>query len=272
MLNTKELAVKLDHARREAREIPPLKVDFPDLSLTEAYEIQAHGIEMRTARGEKRVGMKMGLTSEAKRKQMGLDSPVYGVLLDSTQIEDGGVFSLNGTIHPKIEPEIAFVLKKDIQGKLTFEEALEACAGVCAALEILDSRYTGFKYFSLPDVVADNSSSSHFVLGVVKTDYKNLNLGDLLIEMEVNGKVVESARSNAISGHPLNSLIALSEILCAEGKSLKAGSIVLAGAATLAVPLEEGMSIRGHVQGLQTVLVNVSGSVSGGVSGKAVRK
>src|SRR5260370_36615174 len=93
------------------------------------------------------------------------------------------------------------------------EEALDACSGVCAAMEILDSRYTGFKYFSLPDVVADNSSSAYFVLGRTLVDPRSANWSELEMTMEVNGKSVERAKSDAISGNPVNSIVHLCELL-----------------------------------------------------------
>ena len=135
-----ELARLLDEARLEAREIPPLTRAHPTLALPEAYAIQAEGIRLRTARGERVVGLKMGLTSEAKRRQMNLDSPVYGVLTDRMQVPAGGTLRLQGAIHPKIEPELAFRTSRELRGRITREQALDACASVFAAMEILDSR------------------------------------------------------------------------------------------------------------------------------------
>jgi 2-oxo-3-hexenedioate decarboxylase len=200
----------------------------------------------------------MGLTSEAKRRQMNLKSPCYGVLTDRMRVEDGATFGLKGTIHPKIEPEIAFVIGRELKGRVTREAALAACSGVCAAMEILDSRYVGFKYFSLPDVVADNSSSAWFVTGrkLAKpdaADWKNLQM-----TMEVNGQVAQSALSSEISGDPVLSIVQLCELLAESGLSLPAGSIVLAGAATAAVQLEPGMQVRLRVDPLGEVAIQVA--------------
>jgi 2-oxo-3-hexenedioate decarboxylase len=252
-----ELARRLDAARLEAREIPPLTREHPDLTLRDAYAIQAEGLRLRTARGERVVGLKMGLTSEAKRRQMNLDSPVYGVLTDRMSVPAGGTLRLQGAIHPKIEPEIAFRTARELRGRITREQALEACASVFAAMEILDSRYTDFKYFSLPDVVADNSSSSLFVLGTTERPPRELDLPRLHMVMEVNGERVQEARSDAISGDPLLSVVQLCELLEQRGESLPAGSIVLAGAATAAHMLRPGDAIRLSVEGLGDVLVSV---------------
>jgi 2-oxo-3-hexenedioate decarboxylase len=255
--NHQELAQLLDQARLEARAVPPLTKAHPELPLRHAYDIQAEGVRLRTAKGERVVGLKMGLTSEAKRKQMNLDSPVYGVLTDRMQIAAGGVFRLPGSIHPKIEPEIAFRTSRELRGRITREQALDACASAMAAMEILDSRYIDFKYFSLPDVVADNSSSSMFVLSTTERPPRELDLLRLQMSMEVNGTQVQSALSSAISGDPLLSVVQLCELLDARGESLPAGSIVLAGAATAAHMLQPGDQVRLTVEGLGSVSVSV---------------
>jgi 2-oxo-3-hexenedioate decarboxylase len=252
-----ELARLLDEARLEAREIAPLTRQHPDLTLRDAYAIQAEGIRLRAARGERVVGLKMGLTSEAKRRQMNLDSPVYGVLTDRMRVPANGTLRLQGAIHPKIEPELAFRTSRELRGRITREQALDACASVFAAMEILDSRFRDFKYFSLPDVVADNSSSSLFVLATTERPPRELDLLHLQLVMEVNGERVQAARSDAISGDPVLSLIQLCELLEQRGESLPAGSIVLAGAATAAHMLEAGDRVRLTVDGLGEVAVSV---------------
>jgi 2-oxo-3-hexenedioate decarboxylase len=259
VVNHQELARSLDEARLEARARPPLTREHPELTLPDAYAVQAEGLRLRTGRGEKVVGLKMGLTSEAKRRQMNLDSPVYGVLTDRMRVPAGGTLTLKGAIHPKIEPEIAFRTSRELRGRVTREEALEACESAFAALEVLDSRYLDFKYFSLPDVVADNSSSSLFVLGTTERPPRELELPRLEMVMEVNGERVQAARADAISGDPLLSVVQLCELLEARGEALPAGSIVLAGAATAAHVLRPGDHIRLTVEGLGEVTVSVEG-------------
>ena len=251
-----DLARHLDQATLEAREVERLTLRHPELSLSDAYRIQDAGALLRTSRGEKQIGLKMGLTSEAKRRQMNLKSPVYGVLTDRMRVDEGSLFALRGKIHPKIEPEIAFLVAREIHGVPSPQEALQACSGVCAAMEILDSRYLNFKYFSLPDVVADNSSSAYFVLGRTILGPHAADWAALEMAMEVNGKPAQSAISSAISGNPVNSLVQLCELLSERGLSLPAGSIVLAGAATQAVQLEAGMTIELKVQKLGSVTLS----------------
>lgn len=254
-----EMARILDQATLEAREIERLTVRYPDLTLEEAYRIQEEGIRLRCERGEKVVGWKMGLTSKAKMEQMGLHTPIYGVLMDAMHIPDGSVYRMRGSIHPKIEPEIAFRISRDVRGKLRRGDVKDVVSEVFPALEILDSRFLNFKYFSLPDVVADNSSSSRFIPSAETRRYDpDFPLDRLELRLEVDGKTAHVAGSDAILGDPVNSLIHLSELLEGHGKVLAAGSIVLAGAATQAVPLAGEMKIRLEVQGLGAVSVLVN--------------
>lgn len=251
-----QLAQLLDQARLERSELSPLSKTHGAFGLEEAYRILHAGIALRTARGERVVGCKMGLTSQAKREQMNLGSPIYGMLTDAMRVPDGATFSLGRSLHAKVEPEIAFITARELSGPVTRAEALAACSGVCAALEVIDSRFVGFKYFSLPDVVADDCSASHFVLGAAPIDPASLGqtgLGDLPMRLSVDGKLVQSARSSEISGHPVESLVQLCAMLSAHGHSLPAGSIVMAGAATVAVQLLPGMEILLEIDGLGTV-------------------
>jgi 2-oxo-3-hexenedioate decarboxylase len=247
------LASQLDEARRGRREIAPLVQSFGPFDMEDAYRIQRAGIGLRVAAGETIVGYKMGLTSKAKREQMNLLMPVYGVLTDVMRIPAGAGFHVARGIHPRVEPEIAFVTSRALRGKVGLDEALEAVASVCAALEILDSRYRGFKYFSLPDVVADNSSSSHFILAPDARAPWDLELDKLQMRMLVDGAVVQQAESSAISGNPLVSLMQLAEMLDAHGQEVPANTLVLTGAATPAQPLAAGQRVTLEVTGLTPV-------------------
>jgi 2-oxo-3-hexenedioate decarboxylase len=245
MPDTAAVALELDRARLERREVPPSSERAP-FGLDDAYAIQRAGVALRTSRGERIVGWKMGLTSEAKRRQMNLDAPCYGVLTDAMRVE--GTFAPGLGIHPKTEPEIAFVTSRVLHGRITRAEALASISAVMPALEILDSRYRGFKYFSLPDVVADNSSSAWFVLGAPLPPATET--GGRAMRLLVDGVVAHEAGSDAISGHPLESLVQL----CAMSpEPIPAGSVVLAGAATAAVAVEPGHEYALEVEGLGRV-------------------
>lgn len=252
MTDTAGLARRLEAARAGAS---PIECE-DGLDLGSAYRIQDEGIRLREESGDKPVGYKMGLTSKAKMKQMGVDTPIMGRLTASMRVIPGSALSLRGLIHPKVEPELAFLVKRDLRGRPGLEEALAACSGVCAALEIIDSRYREFK-FTLPAVVADNCSSCAFVLGAELSPPETADLGRLPIELSVNGKTVQAGTSDAIYGHPGLALAELAAMLHARGRYVEAGSIVLAGAATAAVRLEAGET-RATVRSLGEVSVRAA--------------
>ncbi len=250
MLDAEALSRELDAALQARREIPPLTHSHGAFELPLAYEVQRRGVALRVGRGERVVGYKMGLTSAAKRKQMSLDAPIYGVLTNAMQVR--GELQVRDGVHPRIEPEIAFLTGRPLAGAITRAEAFAALKSVAPALEILDSRFAGFKYFSLPDVVADNCSSWRFVIGDWTAPR---DPGGLSMRMSIDGCLAQEADSNAISGHPLESLVQLVAML---PHPLPAGSIVLAGAATVAVALEPGMEITLEVKELGAVRVRAT--------------
>jgi 2-oxo-3-hexenedioate decarboxylase len=252
-----ELSQTLHQARKTVKEIEPLTKSFRDFSLEDAYVIQAQGIELRKNDGEFVVGYKMGFTSKAKMEQMGLHQPIFGVLTDKMKVENLGTFSLDGKIHAKTEPEIYFITNKDLRGSVTRDEAMAACSLIGVALEILDSRFTGFKYFTLPDVVADNASSAFFALGEAVQPPFGLDFSNLKISMLENDTVLHEAKTDAIMGDPFLSLCELVSLLNARDQYLPAGSIVLAGAATQAVELKRGTQMSAHLEGVGRIVYNV---------------
>jgi 2-oxo-3-hexenedioate decarboxylase len=252
VIDVEALARELDEAVLGRREIEPLTKTRGEFDLKTAYAIQRAGFELRARRGERAVGYKLGFSSEAKRQQMDLATPIYGYLTDAMSVQER--IALAEGIHPRVEPEIAFVTASELRGDVTFEDAFRACAAVAPALEILDSRFVGFEYFSVPDVIADDCSAWRFALGKQQAPCE---VGDLLIRMSIGGRVVQEARSSAISAHPVLSLVQLCAMLAAHGQSLPAGSIVLAGGATAAEPIEPGMRVSLEIESLGQVWLSV---------------
>ncbi|MBM3518301.1 MAG: 4-oxalocrotonate decarboxylase [Alphaproteobacteria bacterium] len=248
------LAQTVDDAARQASAIPQLTESAP-LTPEQSYRIQALSVGRRLARGERRVGVKMGLTSRAKMIQVGVSEVIWGRLTDGMRIADGGTLERTRFVHPRIEPEVAFLLRRPLSGELSPVEALAAVEAVAPAMEVIDSRYRDFK-FSLADVVADNCSSAAFVIGPWAAPSSDIaNLGMLL---EVDGRVVQVGSSAAILGHPLRSLVAAARLSGQAGEALDAGWIVLAGGATAAHPLAAGMSVRTVMQALGSVALRVA--------------
>lgn len=228
------IASCLDDAAVNARAVAQVSARHP-LSIADAYSIQRLLLDTRLARGEKLVGAKMGLTSRAKMAQVNVDQPIFGFLTDAMQVLDGGFLALGRLIHPRVEPEVAFLLGADLCGDtIGLADAYRAVAAVAPALEVIDSRYENF-VFDLGDVIADNCSGAAFAVGPWSAPVTLAERGMLL---HVNGRTVQGGTSSAILGDPLRSLVLAGRLAAAAGIALRAGMIVLAGASTAAVPLE----------------------------------
>lgn len=227
----------LQAARRERRTLEPFTDADPTLDEQWGYDVQALDRAQRISEGEQVVGAKLGLTSAAKQQRMNVDQPIVGFLTDAMRVTvDSLAKDARVWAQPRIEPEIAFLTGRPIDAALTIDEAAHSIEGVAIAAEIIDSRYTEFR-FRLPDVVADNTSAAGFLVG----SFAPLTNPDELSEVEctvtVDELMVHSDTGAAILGHPLNAIVWLSEHLARHGQTLPAGSVVLAGALTDAVPL-----------------------------------
>ncbi len=187
MANIAALAKTVDDAARNARAIAQLSQKTA-ITADEGYDVQAASFARRLDRGERQVGVKMGFTSRAKMIQMGVSDMIWGRLSSAMLVEDGGEIDLDDYVHPRVEPEIAFLLGAPLDGPVTAVEALAAVEAVAPAMEIIDSRYRKFK-FSLADVVADNCSSSGFVVGPWQNP--DADLSNLGMVMEFNGRPVQ---------------------------------------------------------------------------------
>lgn len=246
------LASFLDDAERGAYEVDKITDDLPALTHAEAYAIQRALLARRLARGARLAGRKMGLTSPAKMRQMGVASPIHGFLLSEGCVADGAATPMKGLIHPKVEAEIAFTTSRDLQGPACTTADAEAAIGlVFAAIEVIDSRYRAFR-FDLPSVIADNTSAARFVIGATGVPAKGLDLRTLGVVLEKNGDVLATGAGAAVLGHPAASLAALVNLLGEQGESLPAGSLVMTGGVTEAFAVEAGDNVRVTVQNVGT--------------------
>ena len=235
---------RLDWAATSASPIGQLSLSVGE---EEAYALQAALVERRLARGERLVGFKMGLTSLAKMAQVNVNEPIMGKLTDAMEVPDGESLALGRFIHPRVEPEIAFCLACDLAGEIDVAAARAAVAKVAPAIDVLDSRYAAFK-FNLADGIADNCSSAAFVVGPWSLCPESL--GDLPMQIEVDGVIAHEGSSQEILGDPFNSLVRAARLAGRHGMVLPAGAIFLTGAATAAVPVSAGTTVRAVVGGL----------------------
>lgn len=241
-------------AEGERRAVAPLTDAYDCLTVEDGYEIQAAIIDRRVAGGDVVVGAKLGLTSKAKQQAMGVDVPCFGVLLGSRRLTADEPVRLNEFIQPRAEPEIVFHLRDALAGPgVTPQDVLAATGAVSCGLEIIDSRYDGYR-FTLTDLAADNTSAGRFLLGAQSVDPGEIpDLSLIGCLLEVDGGVVATAAGAAVLGHPAEAVARLANWLGGRGGALQAGWSVFSGGLTIAVPLFAGTYVAatfgrlGHV-------------------------
>ncbi len=248
----RDIARSLINAEVEKKEVLKITNKHPDMDVETAYGVQEQLVQMKLEEGYRILGPKMGLTSQAKMKQMNVSEPIYGYIFDY-MVVNGQEFSISDCIHPKVEAEIALILGKDIEGPgVTGAQVLAATEYVVPALEIIDSRYQNFQ-FTLPDVIADNASSSRVVFGSAIKRPDDLELDLVGVTLSINGQIKDLGAGAAVVGHPANSVAMLANMLARKGLKLKAGQVILTGGITGAVLLNVGDSVSARYDGLGTV-------------------
>ncbi len=239
---------------RKPRE--PLSGTWADFDPATAYLVQDETLRLRLARGQRLVGAKLGLTSRAKQQRMNVETPLVAWLTDAMALPAGDPVPRAALIHPRVEPELVFVLGTRLAGPgVTAASALAAVDKVYAGLEVIDSRYADFR-FTLPDVIADNASTGAYVTGPVGLPPDRLDLSLEACVLEVDGEVVDTATGAAVQGHPAEALALAANVLARRGLALEAGWTVLTGGMTDAVPVAPGARIAAHFTSLGSVVLD----------------
>ena len=250
-----KLAEHLENCEFNAQDTLKITDEHPDMDWDDAYAIQDEIRRRKVARGGRIAGLKAGLTSFAKMKQMGVDTPVFGFVTDYGAVPDGGEVKVSELIHPKVEPEIVFVMKRALKGPgCHIGEVLSATDFVIPGIEVIDSRYRDFK-FDLKSVIADNTSAARFVLGGRMRPVADLDLRTLGVIMEKNGEVVALGAGAAVLGHPATAIAMLANHLGARGQEIPAGAMIMSGGITEAVAVAAGDNITLRIQHLGSVSI-----------------
>lgn len=240
-----ELAERLDVAERERTQVDQFSAEFPEMTIPDAYEVQRAWVAKKIARGARRVGRKIGLTSRAMQRSSNIDEPDYGVLLDDMVFE-GGVIPRDRFIVPRVEVELAFILGRPLAGPdVTIFDVLSATEYVVPALEIIDARIrqvdpvTGAtrKVF---DTISDNAANAGIVLGGTPVPPSAVDLRWASALIYQNGAVEDSGVAGAVLGHPANGPAWLAKKLAPYGERLEAGEIILGGSFTAPLPAKPG--------------------------------
>ncbi|SER69420.1 2-keto-4-pentenoate hydratase [Psychrobacillus sp. OK032] len=241
----------LFEAEKDVKTLPQFANEYPGMDENTAYDIQEKLVQKKCEEENTTVsGWKLGLTSKAKQQMMGVHEPSYGVLLKNMSLNEGESHSLTPFIHAKLEPELAFVFKKDVQGSfITPAQIMDATDYVVPAFEVIDSRFEAFK-FTLHDAIADNSSSSRYILGNQFISPEKIDLQLTGIVFRKNGEVVATSTLAAVMGNPAVAIAWMANKIAKRNQFIRKGQVVLSGAITQAVHISPGDHFTATFDGL----------------------
>jgi 2-keto-4-pentenoate hydratase len=247
------IAQELWDACQSAIPLPPIRDRIAGGSLDAAYAIQEVNTKRWLEAGRRLVGRKIGLTSLAVQKQLGVDQPDYGMLFDDMAVPDGWEISRERLIQPKVEAEVAFVLERDLDSeRLTVADVIRAIAFALPAIEVVDSRIADWK-IGILDTIADNASSGLYVLGGTPKKLDALELRGAGMAMTSAGEPVSVGAGAACLGDPLSAVLWLAKTMARVGRPLKAGDTVLSGALGPMATAQWGDVFEARIEGLGSV-------------------
>lgn len=254
----RQAADLLAAATRNAQACDPVKSLLEDKGIDAAYAVQSLLTDAAEASGRRLVGRKVGLTSVAVQKQLGVDQPDFGMLFDDMEYGDGAEIPLSRLIQPKVEAEIAFVLDRDLDMERPgLAHITRAIAYALPAIEIVDSRVRDWK-ISIFDTIADNASSGLYVLGGTPKKIDTLELRLCGMSLEKSGEPVSVGCGASCLGNPLNAVVWLAQVAARIGRPLRAGDVVLSGALGPMVPVSAGDVFEARISGLGRVAATFS--------------
>ncbi|GEN33259.1 MULTISPECIES: 2-keto-4-pentenoate hydratase [Aneurinibacillus] len=251
-----ELAAKeLWEAERNNQPISPLTETYSGFTVEDAYAVQQQVKAWKVEAGARLIGRKIGLTSKAMQNALGVPEPDFGSLYDNMLLPEGTTIPFEQFLQPKVEAELAFIMKEDLQGPgVHFQDVIRATSFIVPAFEIIDSRVRDWK-IKIQDTIADNASSGALVLGSRGVFVDELNLRLVGLVLESNGQVVDTAAGAAVLGHPAAAVAWLCNKLAEFGEGLQAGDIVLSGSFTKAYEVKPGSVFSAHFDQIGTVQI-----------------
>lgn len=252
--NIERIATALRDARKTRKQVAPVASTFNLVSIDEAYAVAAANTRARLAEGRRLTGRKIGLTAESVQRQLGVNQPDFGVLLDDMELLDRALVPTERLMQPKIEAEIAFIMARDLQrGRLpSWGEFVTAIDYALPALEIVDSAIADWR-IGILDTVADNASAGLYVLGDQPVALGAFQLASVEAVITCNGTVVSKGKGSACLGHPLRAAHWLACEMARRGETLYAGEIILSGALGPTAPVNPGDAIEADFGGFGSV-------------------
>ena len=248
-----QIAGMLLDAYASRQPVEPLTEKYADLTLEDAYEIQLLQVQRWRHEGARIRGHKVGLTSAAMQRQLGVDQPDYGHLLDGMFWLENEPIPAARFLQPRVEPEIAFVLAGELRGPgVTVADAIGAVGFVLPALELIDSRIRDWR-IKLLDTIADNASSAGVILGSSPVPLAGADLRLAGCNLYKNGQLAGTGAGGAVLGSPLTALVWLANTVGKRGVVLEPGQVILPGSVTAAIPVGPGDTVTATFAGLGSV-------------------
>ena len=242
---TAQLAAELDQSERTRVQVEHFSKRYPGMTIEDGYAVSRAWMKLKAAQGRRVIGHKIGLTSRAMQISSQISEPDYGTLLDDMLYAPGDI-PQDRFIAPRVEVELAFVLKKTLQGeKISVDDVLDATDYVTPAIEIIDSRIEQFDRHTkvmrkVFDTISDNAANGGIVLGGRQVKPRDLDLPWCGAILRQNGVVEETGLAAGVQGHPAIGVAWLAQKLAPWGERLEAGEIVLAGSFTRPVAAKRG--------------------------------
>lgn len=246
-------------AEQERKQISAVTKQYPDMTISDAYEIQTAWVDLKLKEGRSIVGHKIGLTSKVMQRVMGIDEPDFGILLDDMVFKNNSHIKADQFLDPRIEVELAFYLKKELSGaELTIDQVFDATEYIVPSLELIAARSfrldpdTGYKR-TVKDTISDNAANAGIILGDVHIIPEDIDMRWISSLLYKNGVIEESGVAAAVLDHPANGIIWLAKRYAEFGRKLLPGQIILSGSFTSAIKVEKGDYIKADFNSLGTI-------------------
>jgi 2-keto-4-pentenoate hydratase len=245
-------------ARRDRIPIAPFTDADSRLGVDDGYEIQRELVQILLQEGDRIVGHKVGATSKAMQDLIGIDSPDYGPVLESTMYQSGDAVPLSGFISPKIEAEIVFVLGRRLMGPAVgYAEASAAISGMAASMEIVDSRIADWR-IRLADTVADLASNGGLVVSDRLVPPTGIDCRSISMTLSRNGEAIATGKGSDALGDPVAVLVWLANTLGSNGVALEPGHLIMTGALHAAIPIAAGDHFRAEFDHLGAIEIDIT--------------
>lgn len=235
-----KLADDLYESELVGEPIEQISQRYPEFEIDDAYAIQQINTQRKIQNGRKISGKKIGLTSDAMMKAVGVKEPDYGILFSDMKVDS--VVAKGSLIQPKVEGELAFILKSDLTGTITYEDVINATDYIVPAIEVCDSRIKDWK-LKIVDTISDNASCGAYALGGIKIDPRKQDLKEIEMTLYQNGEFVNEGKGIDVAGDPVNAVVWLANRLQTYGVALNAGDVILSGSFTAFIRAYSGDEI-----------------------------